>query len=120
MNSVLGEGVDPVLKTMAKNEAQHLYGAMRIITGVELGGDDVMNSAAEKLREKFGRDMNGAIALSKLLKARADEAEVDQMLQPFVYSTMAMKEGDRAKRGGWTVPNAGRRAYPALWTNKFA
>jgi hypothetical protein len=116
MNSIIGKDVDPVIKSMAKEEARHLYGAMRIITGEMDTTNKDAKMAAERLREIYGRDMNAAITISKMLKARSDEAEVDMMLKPFVISTMNQKSGDRQNRGGWSAPTAVEGAYSKLWS----
>jgi len=87
--------VDIALKDMAKEETRHLMLAMRVLTGND--------PRAQKLQDKFGRDMNGAIALSKIFKTKADEKEVELLLNPFIMDTIRNKSEERKIRGGFTI-----------------
>jgi len=90
-----GKGeVDDALKAMAKEETRQLMMAMRVLTGED--------KRAQKLQDKFGRDMNGAIALSKVFKTKADEKEVELLLNPFIMDTIRNKADVRKERGGFT------------------
>lgn len=124
-----GDGsVNHTLRAMAKEETRHLMLAMRILTASETGpvGDEkgkgnklegAALAAAQKLQDKFGRDMNGAIKLGKLLKAKGDSRETELMLQPFVNDTITTK--DRAARGGFSLGNAGPENVGKAFGNAF-
>lgn len=93
------------IKGMAAEEGRHLLQAMSILTGdmSGAGGEEakITQAAAEKLRDKFGRDMTGAIKLANMLKDKADAKETELILAPFVDSVVAQKSGARAKRSGF-------------------
>jgi hypothetical protein len=89
-------GVDDTLQAMAKEETRHLMLAMKVLTA-----DGAADMKAAKLQEKYGRDMSGAIALSKVLKSKSDEKEVDMLLNPFVMATIRGKGPARANRAGF-------------------
>ena len=118
------QGVDDTLRDMAKEETRHLMLAMKILTNRNGLGNAAADSAAAKLQDKFGRDMNAAIKLGKLLKAKGDAKEVELMLQPFVQSTIVNKGPIRAGRGGFTLGGLGNQPQslntaPGPLTNVF-
>jgi hypothetical protein len=104
--AVADQKINALLKNMAKEETRHLLLAMKILTHTE-GGDAVVRAAAAKLQDKYGRDMTAAVKLAKVLKAKADEKEVDMMLSPFVLSDLNTKGDARVERGGFQLPNNG-------------
>ena len=87
-------GVDETLRNMAKEETRHLILAMKILT-------KNTDASSVKLQEKYGRDMSAAISLSKVLKTKADEKEVELLLNPFVMDTIRGKGAARNERGGF-------------------
>jgi len=110
LKNILGTGGqnEEVLKRMAKEETRHLMLAMRILTedGTGAGGaapDPATAAAATKLQEKYGRDMRGALKLGNVLKQKADEKEVEQMLAPFVLGDLTTKGEERIKRAGFNL-----------------
>ncbi len=107
LKNILGSeaGVDDTLKAMAKEETRHLMLAMKILTdtGTVPGMPEHHKMAIQKLQEKYGRDMSGAVKLGKLLKTKADEKEVEMMVEPFVVDTLRGKQGPRSLRGGFSL-----------------
>ncbi len=99
------QGPGKILADMAREETRHLMLAMKILT--QDGTESVSGHAALKLQDKFGRDMNGAIRLGKLLKAKTDQTEVDMMLNPFVMDTFITRGDGRNVRGGLIVKTPG-------------
>ena len=71
-------------------ESKYLVQAMRL-----LQSDTV---AARRLNTKFGRGLAGAVAIAKVLKTRADDEELHDMLAPAVSELVSTrKDGTRIK-----------------------
>lgn len=109
LKNILGDeaGVNSTLKDMAKEETRHLMLAMKILTSKGDQGDPATGQAVQKLQEKYGRDMAGAVKLGKLLKTKADEKEVELLLAPFVIDTIKGKSAQRQVRGGFSLTKSG-------------
>jgi hypothetical protein len=88
------------LKQIASEETRYLQAGIKALT------DDTKDSAdvkivKEKLRGKFGRDLAGAVSLSKILKDRADEEQTSRLLASFVDPLADQRfKGERADIGG--------------------
>ena len=88
------------IKGMAKEETRYLVQAMKILTDNRPG---VPGMASQKLQDRFGRDMAGAVKLAELLKSQGDQKEVELLLNPFIMDTLRSKDTPRQQRGGFTT-----------------
>ena len=64
------------IEATIKAESKYLIQAMKLLNSNTIAG--------AKLVGKFGRGLAGAVALSKVLKTKADEAEINAMLETAV------------------------------------
>lgn len=99
---------DDVIKSMAAEETRHLMLAMAILSEDGSGKLAKAAPAAQKLQDKFGRDMAGAVRLGKLLKTQADAKEVELMMEPFVRATLFKKGKSRNIRSGFNMDQEGK------------
>lgn len=107
LQQIIGAGdteAKAAIAGMAKEETRHLIQAMKMLT--QEGKDDYKGQRLAKIQDKYGRDMNAAVQLAKVLKAKGDEKEVDLLLNPFVMDTVRGKGSQRNKRGGFTLKEA--------------
>ena len=93
-------GTAEAIGLMAKEETRHLVQAMKILTDTRSGEE---GAAAQKLQDKFGRDMAGAVALSSVLQSEGAKKEVELLINPFVMDTIRSKGSGRQQRGGFTT-----------------
>ncbi len=115
LKQILGDGdgegqkeVQDIVHGMAKEETRYLLQAMKILGGKLEDTSGQAGMATMKLREKYGRDMNSALKLASVLKAKSDEKEVELMLNPFVMDTLRNGSAERSTRGGFTIGVAGQ------------
>jgi hypothetical protein len=102
-------------KRMAKEEVRYLDHAMNILTAgwtyedgadakVELtdreGADKYYIQSAYRLQEKYGRNLEGAMELAKVLKLMADRKEVEQAFSPHIEKLLHGKGDNRLGRSG--------------------
>ena len=97
--------IQRIVQGMAKEETRYLVQAMKILTG-DIHGiqGNAQRAGVLKLREKYGRDMDAALKLGEVLKARGDSKAVDLMFNPFVMDSLRSNDEDANIRGGFRVP----------------
>lgn len=74
---------------IGKNETKYLTEAMKILSDdTEVDPNQPKTMATKKLQQKFGRDFNAAIALSNMLKNKAEELEYNELITAVIPSDL--------------------------------
>ena len=68
---------------------------------------------ATQLVGKFGRGLSGAIALSKVLKTKADEMEINELLAPSVTELISVRKTSGVTSGPFKVKEGKAQAPPS-------
>jgi len=96
--------INKILNNAIAEESRHLLHSLSILTGpLTDAKTDSHKQGMQKLREKYGRDLKGAINLSNTLKAMSDKREIEMWLDPHINDAIRTKETDRLIRGGFTL-----------------
>ena len=112
--------IKTIVQGMAKEETRYLIQAMKILTGdfKQQGVEDSVRTGAQKLRDQYGKDMNGAIQLAGVLKTKANKKQYDLVMNPFVMDALRHgTEADQTRQGFRTTSDT---AASNVWKMKSA
>jgi hypothetical protein len=107
----LPAGIKSIFDNVAREESRYMMSALAVLA------DKSQNSV--RIQNKFGRDFDAAKSIAKLLKQKADEAEFENTLKPYVTE---LTKG-RAGTGGRMIPleqgpaDAQKQATEALFAS---
>ena len=92
------------------SESKYLIQAMKLLNGDA--------KRATQLVGKFGRGLSGAVALSKVLKTKADEMEINELLSPSVSELISVRKGGGKPPGINVTEKEGKKQAPLAPSGK--
>jgi hypothetical protein len=87
-----------IFDKIAKEENRYLLKAMDIITKEHADNGTSEAKAQDKLHNKLGRDFSAALKVASMLKNKADDVEMDELLKPLTIDLIRDRR-TRALRG---------------------